>query len=204
MIPHIDAHHTTMISKISKCVFLWLLPFCFVFVANAFDIDTFATNALKNGQINPNAQSQIIEQENFIIAFVSLTNPLQDREAKLAHRGELYAKLAIFEHYQARDKKLQSLQISNALRSSIIKHNNKMYLALATNRANITKSYDESSEKNTREIYAQKAKMLESSLKQGDDDISTLKELARIYERLGEIEKYDEIQERILQKEFEF
>lgn len=46
--------------------------------------------------------------------------------------------------------------------------------------------------------------MLESSLKQGDDDISTLKELARIYERLGEIEKYDEIQERILQKEFEF
>lgn len=121
MIPHINARHTTMISKISKCAFLWIFPLCFACVANAFDIDTFATNALKNGQINPSAQSQIIEQENFIIAFVSLTNPLQDREAKLAHKGELYAKLAIFEHYQAKDKKLKSLQISNSLRSSIHK-----------------------------------------------------------------------------------
>ena len=169
--------------------------------ANALDINSYATNTLKSGKIHKDAQSQVIELESFVIAFVALTNPLQDREAKLAHKGELYAKLAIFEHYKRNDENLKGLIISKALRSNIIKHGDKLYLALAINRANITKSYNESSAQDTREIYKQKAQMLESNQ---SNDIATLKELARIYHALGEIEKYNETQDKILQKEFEW
>ncbi len=171
--------------------------------ANALDINAYAISALQSGKIDKEAHSQIIEQESFIIAFVRLINPLQDGEAKLAHKGELYAKLAILEYYKRNDKNLKGLIISKALCSNIIKHGGKLYLALAINRANITKSYNESSVQDTRKIYEQKAQMLESSLKQ-NNDIATLKELAKIYHALGELEKYNETQEKILQTEFEW
>lgn len=201
MILRIGVRHITMIFKMSLKIIVSLVCLSLALRANALDINSYATNTLKSGKIHKDAQSQVIELESFVIAFVALTNPLQDREAKLAHKGELYAKLAIFEHYKRNDENLKGLIISKALRSNIIKHGDKLYLALAINRANITKSYNESSAQDTREIYKQKAQMLESNQ---SNDIATLKELARIYHALGEIEKYNETQDKILQKEFEW